>query len=444
MKTNKIDKQLSPCDCLSRNCAIIYGTLSVLFLSGFGCSKEPAEKEPVVSVRVALAQSTSIKHMITAEAILFPLDQAALTPKISAPVREFYVQRGSRVHRGQLLAALENRDLAASEIENKGAYEQAQAGYNNTTAASLPEELRKAELDAQQSQAVLDAARKVFESRQELYRQGALPRKDLDQAEVAYVQARNQHEIDLKHLNALKSVGQPQQLKAAAGQLTAARGKYMGSEAVLSYSEIRSPIDGVVTDRPFYPGEMANAGTPLLTVMNTSEVIARAHIPQQEAASLKVGNVATLSAPGIFEEVPGKVTLVSPAVDPNSTTVEIWIQAPNRGQNLRPGQTVRVSIVAAEIPRAIVIPAASVLTSPEGNTTVMVARADGRAHSLKVAVGIRQEDRVQITQGLNAGERVITSGAYGLPDKTRIQIDESSSGQEGKSPDRDTDGKPKQ
>ena len=79
-------------------------------------------------------------------------------------------------------------------------------------------------------------------------------------------------------------MGKKDQLKSAKGQFDSAQGKYEGAAAQLSYSEIRSPIDGVVTERPFYPGEMAAAGSPILTVMDTSTVIARAHIPQDDAA----------------------------------------------------------------------------------------------------------------------------------------------------------------
>src|SRR5438874_6918318 len=291
-----------------------------------GCSKDNGAKEPVVPVQVATVEKTTLQRTVTAEAVLFPLQQSAIVPKISAPVKAFYVKRGSRVRKGQLLAVLENRDLAAAAQENKGAYNQAEAAYETTTAASLPEEIQKAKLDADVAKETLDATQKVYDSRQELYKQGALPRKDLDQASVNLVQARSQYDIAEKHLNSLMAVGKQQELKSAAGQLESAKGKYLGAQAQLSYSEIRSPIDGVVTDRPLYPGEMAAVGTPLITVMDISQVIARAHIPQDRAALLKVGDKATITIPGVEKPVDGRVTIVSPALDPNSTTVEIWVQ----------------------------------------------------------------------------------------------------------------------
>src|SRR5690242_8078677 len=82
-----------------------------------GCSRGEQETEPTVSVQVAPAQRTTIQRLVRSDAILFPIDQASITPKISAPVKEFRVNRGSAVHKGELLAVLENRDLAAAEEE---------------------------------------------------------------------------------------------------------------------------------------------------------------------------------------------------------------------------------------------------------------------------------------------------------------------------------------
>ena len=88
-------------------------------------------------MQVVTVEKKTMQRTVTAEAVLFPLQQAAITPKISAPVKAFYVKRGSRVRKGQLLAVLENRDLAAAAQENKGSYDQAQAAYETTTASDF-------------------------------------------------------------------------------------------------------------------------------------------------------------------------------------------------------------------------------------------------------------------------------------------------------------------
>ena len=398
------------------------GLAALLALLSFGCSGKEKEKEPVVSVESALVQRTRLQRTVTTEAIVSPLHQAALVPKISAPVKKFYINRGSHVRQGQLLAVLENKDLSAAAEQSKGEFEQAQAAYETTTVASVPEEVRKAELDAQAAKQNLEAEQKVYAARQDLYKQGALPRKELDAEAVTLTQARNNYEIAQQHLNSLLKTSKAQELRSAQGQLAAAKGKYQGAAAQLSYSEIRSPISGVVTDRPLYPGEMATAGTPLLTVMDLSHVIAKAHIPQAEAALLKVGDTATVSAPGLEDPIPGKVSVVSPALDPNSTTVEVWVDARNPHQELKPGTSVSLSMLAQTIPDALTVPAAAVLTEPDGTTSVMVIGDDSRAHQRDVKTGVRQENQIQIVSGLKAGERVVTAGAYGLPDNTRVQL----------------------
>ena len=392
-------------------------------LAGVGCSEQKPE-EPVVNVQAVPVEKKTLQVRIDADAILFPLQQAAIVPKITAPVKKFYVKRGSRVRKGQLLAVLENRDLAAAAEENQGAFSQAQAAYATTTAASLPEEVQKAQLDVQVAKEALDAAQKIFENRQNLFKQGALPRKDLDQASVNLVQARSQYDIAQKHLNSVLSVNREQETKSAAGQLQSARGKYLGAQAQLRYSEIHSPIDGAVTDRPLYAGEMPASGTPLITVMDLSQVIARAHVPQAEAAQLKTGDKAIIRAPN-ENEVSGAVTIVSPALDPNSTTVEVWVQAKNPGQRLKPGSSVRVAMLAQTIPDALVVPATAVLTDSDGNTSLMVVGSDNRAHQTTVKIGAKQDDDVQILEGVQAGQKVVTVGAYGLPDKVKVTIEDT-------------------
>jgi HlyD family secretion protein len=409
-----------------RVCVLI--TLAALVFPACS-SKEAAEQAPTMTVQVAAAQRGTIEEQVTADAVIYPIDEAAITAKISAPVSKFYVNRGSHVHAGQLLAELESRDLAAAVTENKGAYEQAQAAYQTAVSADVPQALQKAELDVKAAKEAFDAQQRVFDNDQKLFNEGAIPRKQLEDSGVALTQARNQYEITQKHLQDLQSFANQDALKAARGQLAAAQGKYEGAQAQLGYAQIKSPIDGVVTDRPLYPGEMAAAGSALITVMDLSRVVARAHLGQQQAAVLKVGDEATLSIQGLSEEVPAKVSLVSPALDPNSTTVEVWAEAANHDGHLQPGSAARITFVARTVKDALIVPAAALVTASDGATSVMVVSADSKPQQKRVKVGIRQNDNLQITEGLQEGEKVVTQGAYQLaqedPDvlaKTKLQI----------------------
>lgn len=370
-------------------------------------SKQEQEVVPVVAVEAATVESKAIQATIDTDAVLYPRDEAAIVPKIVAPIKKFYVERGSQVRAGQLLAELENQDLVGALTENQGGYEQAEASYKSA--------LQSASQDLQVAKEQLDAAQKLYDSRQTLYKQGAMAAKDVEDAGIALTQARNQYDLAQKDYN----------LKVAEGQLNAAKGRAISAEAQLNYTKIVSPMNGVVTDRPYYAGETPPSGSPILTVMDLSSVVARAYVSPQQAAELHVGDAASLSPGGGAPVMPGKVTVVSPALDPNSTTVQVWIEAPNPGTALKPGSTVSVSIVAKTVKDALVVPTQAVLTAPDATTSVMVIGSDGEAHQTSVKTGIRTGGEAQILSGLRKGQQVVTAGAYGLPDGTKVTISAS-------------------
>jgi len=395
-----------------------------------GCSASEKEKEPVVTVEAVAPEREDISAVVTGEAVVFPVQQSVITPKITSTIREFKVQRGSKVHKGQVLAILENADLAAAAEQSKGEFEQAEATYVTTVNSGVPQEMQKAELDAAAAKAGYEAAQKVYDSRKDLFQQGALPRRDLDAAQVALAQAKTQSDVAERQLADLKRLGEKQALKSAQGQITAAKGKLQASTAQLSYSQIRSPLDGVVTDRPQYAGELAAANQPLMTLMDLSKVIAKAHISRAEAALLKVGDATDVHVTGSDDAIHGRVSLVSPALDPGSTTVEVWTEVVKPDARLKPGMTVQVSMVAKTVKDALVIPAAALFKTADGADYVMVAGSDQKAHQKMVKVGIRNGDDTQIVSGLEASEKVITAGGYGLPDKTQIKLQEAAPAKE--------------
>lgn len=386
-----------------------------------GCKKE-AEPAPVVTVQAEHPEQGPIAEHITADAVLAPVAQAAIEPKITAPVRKFYVQRGARVKAGQLLAVLENNDLSAAEMDNKGSYTAAQAAYDTATKAQVPEDTLKAESDLAQAKANLDLNQSIVNSRKQLFAEGAIPGRDLDTAQATLVQAQAAYDAAAKHLDSMHSVSRAAALKAAQGELASAEGKYKGAEAQLSYSEIHSPIDGVVTDRPLYAGETAAAGTALLTVMETSTLLAKTHIGQSLAQQMKVGDDADVQVPGVSDPVSAKVSLISPALDPGSTTLEVWIKIDNKSGKLKVGTPVKVSITGKSVEKAWKVPQSAILTAQDGTKSVMVVGDDGAAHRKPVTLGISDGDDVQITGGLNPSDQVITTGSYGLDDGTKVKV----------------------
>ena len=359
-------------------------------------SQQVSEPPPSVTVQVATAQLQPIRQIVTSDATLYPRDQAAVVPQITAPIKKLYVERGSHVHAGELLAELDSQTQQGAFAENQGGYQQAQADYDT----ALQNARQQLTLAKQQ----LDAAQNLYNSRENLLQQGAVSKKDVEDARIALTQAQNQYDLARKQFD----------VKAAEGQLNAAKGRVVSAQAQLNYTRITSPISGVVTDSPYYLGETVASDQPIITVMDISQIIARAYVPEDLAARLKVGDPATIATAGLDKPLNGKVTLVSPALDPNTTNLEVWVAAPNPGEKLKPGTSVRVTIVAETVPQAIVIPADALLTASDGSTSVMVVTSDSKAKQEVVTVGIRNGGDAQITSGLKAGDRVVTTGAYEL------------------------------
>jgi HlyD family secretion protein len=397
------------------------GAVAIPLLLLPGCKKE-STPEPLVTVQAQHPEVGLISEHIMADAVLTPLAQAAIEPKISAPVHTFLVQRGTRVKAGQLLAILENKDLTAAALDNKGSYVAAQAAFETATKAQVPEDMLKAESDLTQAKANLDLNQSIVKNRKQLFAEGAIPGRDLDTAQAALVQAQSAYAAAEKHYQSMRNVSREAALKSAQGQLTSAQGKYEGAEAQVNYSEIRSPIDGVVTERPLFAGETANPGTPLITVMETATLIAKAHIAQSLTQEMKVGDDAEIDVPGMDEPVPAKVSLISPALDPGSTTIEVWLKIDNKSGKFKVGTPVKVSITGMSIPKALKVPASAILTAQDGSKSVMVIGSDGAAHRKPVTLGIQGEKEVQVTKGLAADDMVITTGSYGIDEGTKVKI----------------------
>jgi len=406
--------------------AIASVIVAAALLAGCGKAKEEAaETEAPTPVLVETATLGAIDHVVTADAVLFPINQANVTPKISAPVKRVLVNRGDHVRTGQLIAELESGDLAAAVEEAKYQYEQAQAAYATVTGATVVEDQTKAQADVQSAQSAFDAAKKLYDTRVGLQKEGALAQKQVDETRLQMVQAQVQLETAQQHLKSLNGVGRQEAIRAAQAQMNAAKAHADAAGVQLSYARVLSPINGVVADRAVYPGEMASAGMPLISLVDISQVRAVANVPVKEAESIRVGRPARVAGPD--GDIPGTVAVVSPSANANATTVEVWVQIANPGERLKPGSTARVSIIAETIQNTLVVPASALLNGDEGRQKVMVVSKDSVAHERTVAVGVRQGNRVQVLSGVQAGEQVVTSGGLGLEDKAKVTIQQPKS-----------------
>jgi multidrug efflux pump subunit AcrA (membrane-fusion protein) len=391
-----------------------------------GCGKKAeteAEKEPVPAVMVEPVVRGAIDRLISADAVLYPVNQANVTPKISAPVRRVLVNRGDHVRAGQLLAELESADLASAAEEARNQYEQSRAAYQTVTGATVVDDRTKAQADVTAAQSAVDVAKKLYDNRVALQKEGALAQKLVDDARLTYVQAQSQLATAQRHLETLNQVSQQQAIRGAEAQMDAAKAHHESAVVQSSYARVVSPISGVVADRPVYPGELASTGSPIASIVDISKVVARTNIPVNDALYVKVGAAARVTGPE--GDLAGKVTVVSPATNPNSTTLEVWVEIANPEEKLKPGASVHVTIIATTLRDVIIAPASALLNGDGGKQKMIVIGKDSVSQERPVTIGVRQGDRVQVLSGVQEGDRVVTSGGLGLEDKVKVTIQEA-------------------
>jgi HlyD family secretion protein len=410
--------------------------LAALLTAGCAKQEEPAEK-PVVAVRVARAVTGTVQISVVAPATVWPQEQASVAARITAPIRELRVRKGDRVAAGQVLAVLEDRDIRAQREEAAAALTDAEANLEKTMAGTLPSDIEHARGLVETSQAALDLARQVAERRADLFRQGAIPQRDLQQSQTELAQARTNFEVASRSLELLRRQSGEKDIAIARSRVAQAKARLSQTDVQLQFTELRSPFAGTVTDQLQYPGDMASPSTPTFTVMDLAQVNARAQIPESQVGRIQAGQpcefhpvdsvkeprppASELSPHNAFT---GKITVINKAVDPARRTVEVWCQIPNPQARLRGNTFGDVSILTGSVSDSVLVPLAAVQLS-EGtlNGTVLVVEKNV-AHAREVEAGEKQGGLVRIKSGVKAGETVVTQGGYGLADGTAVTLAE--------------------
>ena len=307
------------------------------------------------------------------------------------------------------------------------AAQEARVNLNNTTSGTIPQTRAQDEKAVRDGQANVKNARTLYERRLRLYEQGGISKKDVEATQLALTTAENDLRLAEATARLHATTISPNDRAVAEAKLKQAEDRLAGLETQLSYATIRAPFSGVITDQFQFQGEFASAGGKLFTIGDVSDVIVKAPVADTVAAQLKVGDSAKVLPQDLAgEELVGIISLVSRASDPQSRTVEVWVNLKNEGGRLRANTAAKILVSTQSASDVIVVPVAAVtLDATNANEgTVMVVDDQSIAHETKVTVGIRAKDTMEITSGLNGGETVIVEGNYALPDETKVEVSE--------------------
>jgi membrane fusion protein, heavy metal efflux system len=323
--------------------------------------------------------------------ILVPEDRmAVIGPVNEGRLVRLYAGQGSRVKKGQKLADLESPDI-----------DQAEADYLKA--------LADAENARRTAAAEIKLAQETYDRTKMLYEKTIAPGKNLQSAE---------HDLEVAKAAAESSIAQTK------ASLTAARrhllilgmtdsaidalGTKPGLSAVFS---LNSPIDGIVVERNATIGATVGTDANLFKIVDISQVWVDANVFEKDLDRVRNGQPVKLTVPAFpGATFSGKVILVSTVLDPDTRTVKVRTEVPNPDGRLKPDMFANVQIVTDVNRNAISIPQSAVLD--DGGKSVVFVAANGGYQKRIVTAGIRGNDRVEIVDGLGAGDKVVIKGNY--------------------------------
>jgi RND family efflux transporter MFP subunit len=185
---------------------------------------------------------------------------------------------------------------------------------------------------------------------------------------------------------------------------------------------VQAPIDGFVTEKLVVEGQMVDAGMKLYRLANLGIVWVQAQIYEQDLPFIRLGQEAAVSLSYLPDrKFRGRVTYIYPTLDPKTRTAQVRMEFHNPGYFLKPGMFAAVELVSELSPSALLVPDMAVLRSGERNT-VFVALDGGKFEPRNVTLGVRGEnDMLQVLGGLNAGERIVTSGQFLLDSESQLR-----------------------
>lgn len=336
-----------------------------LFLAGCGSQDSGGGTEIVVPVSVEELTPKSIEAFTSTTGTVYPLQEAALLAELAGNY--------------QLLVNPETKKsfaLGDGVKKNQPIIEIKDPEFENNI------KLNSIKLD-------LDISKQEFEKQQSLYEKGGVTLLEMKSAELAFVNAEYNYENALIQLAKMK---------------------------------VTSPFDGVIVNLPHYTnGTRVTSGQDIVTVMHYSELYLEANLPAKSMADIQEGQgvrIVNYSLPD--DTLSGKITQVSPAIDPTTRTFKATMIVNNPDRLIRPGMYVKADIITAKKDSALVIPREIILSRQRGKTIFVVER--GTARERRIETGLENLTEVEVLDGLSFDDRLIVKGFETLQNRSRIKV----------------------
>jgi membrane fusion protein (multidrug efflux system) len=223
--------------------------------------------------------------------------------------------------------------------------------------------------------------------------------------------------LDL-HDRGLVSVGAFENIKY---ELDALKASFDRARLELSYTELRAPIDGVISERFIKVGNTLAANARTFHVTTLKPLIIYLHAPEKEYRRISAGQMAMIEVDALKNSrFPAKVVRVSPTIDPASGTFKITIEVDDPSHNLKPGMFGRVHIIYEVHENALTIPREALVV--DGDEEAVFVIVDGKAERRLLSTGISRDGKVEVLGGITDDDRYVLVGQTGLKDGTSVNV----------------------
>jgi RND family efflux transporter MFP subunit len=374
---------------------------TVLIVGALGlvaCGDRPATAvnqidNPARQVRVATAAETDATRVVSASGTLAADDQVVLGTKVIGRLSEISVDLGSQVKKGQAIARVDQSDYRLRVEQAEAALQQARVRLGLAPAGNSDRvDIEQTSL-VRQAAAVLKEATLSHNRMVELWERNLIARAELDTAVSQLTVAEGRYQDSLEEVRNRQAV-----LLQRRSELEIARQQFADTV-------IYSPIDGAVRERQASIGQYLPAGAPVVTLVRTDPLRLRLAVPEREAGLVRAGQTVDLTVEGDANKYQGRVVRLSPVIAEDSRTLMIEAEVPNRQNLLRPGSFAKADIVIESGQRVVTVPFDAIVTF--AGIEKVLGVADDVAVEKRVRTGRRIGDRVEIIEGIAAGDEVV-------------------------------------
>jgi multidrug resistance efflux pump len=400
--------------------------LVILAVAGLGAfraaqviSAKKEDPKKGIMDQVPLVDVTPVTQGLIEEKIIrtgdiAPNAQVTIFSKVQGWVGKINVREGDLVKTGQVLVTLDSREAEAAVAQAQASLEAGRARLKQVQATS--EETVQSQI--QQTKANMELAQADLKRAQELQEKNFIARQQLDEARMKYNVAKANYDLAL---NSIRQKTWENDIALAEAQVNQAKATLEFNKAQLANLIILSPMNGGITKRYVDPGTMVKDTTPILTLMDFTEMKMVVNVIEREFIYLQKGQPVKITVTAFPDRVfTGRIEVITPALELQSRTAEIQISIPNPGFVLKPGMFGRAEVILRSNPQAVLVPIQSLFTEVDKDFVFVLK--ENKTFRRAVRKGVVRDTVVEILQGVSPGEQVVTAGHLSLKDGTQVRL----------------------